>query len=123
MKPREDGNISDGYTTVEGKGYKRSAKKSHTASLGKVKVSRLNHSGRFETLVQEEEAEIQESTTIRHTDHTGTGSPPESNKESSSEVSTSSSGSSAVESSSQSDSSSAGAAVTPVQTRSSRKRN
>jgi hypothetical protein len=63
IKPGEDGNISNGYTIVEGKESKHSTKKSHTALLGKVKVSRLTSTGRYKTLAQKKEAKIQKSIT------------------------------------------------------------
>jgi hypothetical protein len=114
IKGPDDGNVSDGYTVVEGKGGKRAAKKGHTASLGKVKQTRLTNNGRFDALADEEmEYSIQESETLTAANPIGTGSGPESNGESSSEVSSSSSGSSSAESSA------AGAAT---QTRSSTRR-
>jgi len=91
LKPADDGNTSDGYTIVTGKKGKRAPKKNHAESMGKVKQSRLSSTGRLDILMQEAEEELQESETVAFADPTGTGSAPESIRESSSEVSSSSS--------------------------------
>jgi hypothetical protein len=91
LKLADDGNISDGYTTVTGKKGKRAAKKNHVESLSKAKQSRLRSSGRLGEMELDIEMEIQESETVAFADPTGTGSAPESAGESSSEVSSSSS--------------------------------
>jgi hypothetical protein len=96
LKPADDGNTSDGYTIVTGKKGKRAPKKNHVESMSKAKQSRLSSTGRLDTLMREAEEEIEESETVAFADPTGTGSAPESARESSSEVSSSSSNKSSL---------------------------
>jgi hypothetical protein len=118
IKGADDGNVSDGYTTVTGNNSKRIAKKVHVASLGKVKLTRFNNSSRYEALARKVEEVVEESRTVTKANPEGTRSGPESNGESSSEVSSSSN----KESSSAESSRPSGVATTTPQTRSSNKR-
>jgi hypothetical protein len=118
IKDTDDDNVSDGYTTVTGNNSKRITKKIHIASLDKVKLTRLNNSGRYEALAREIEEVVEESRTIAKTNLKETGSGPESNEKSFSEVSSSSN----KESSSAKSSRLSGVATTTPQTRSSSRR-
>ncbi len=98
LKPREDGNTSDGYTIVGGKG-KRTPKSNHKDSLSSTKIQRITLSGRKKTLDEEIDTLIHESATVDNANPVGTGSGPETDH-TSSEVSTNSSSSSSAPSSS-----------------------
>ena len=102
IKPVEDGDTSDGYTTVGTKG-KRGPKKNHMAGVSRAKLNRLAASGQIQRLQKDVDELNHESTTIATVTpghQAGTGSGPESDENATGVSSNTTSSSSAAESTS-----------------------